>query len=268
MHETARSLKDVLSSSGTVRGRWGEAVLKTLLEESGFTEGINFHVQETIEGEGSALRPDVIIDLPGGFHLAVDSKASLEQFFKVVEETDIDKKQEHTVLFTQNIRRHVQALASKEYQKHLDPKIPYVIMFIPGEAAVRTAFEHDTTLYQDAQSKKVLISSPATIMPMILLIAHAWKQHKSIENASKIMVEIAVLGDRLKTFSSHLGGIGSALSGAVKMFNSAVGSWDLRVHPQIEKIATIGGNLNLDSNLSQIEEEPRLPQKTLPSKSK
>ena len=270
MQEEAQSLKTVLSSAGTTaRGRWGETVLRNLLEESGLTEGIDFHIQGTIEGEGAAaLRPDVIINLPGDLRMAIDSKASLDNYIKAVEENDPVKKLQHVIAFTQGLRTIITKLSNKEYQKHLDPKIPYVIMFIPGEAAIRAAFEQDPSLYRDAQAKKVLIASPATIMPMILLIAHAWKQHKSIENASKIMTEITVLGDRLKTFSSHLGDIGSSLLGAVKTFNSAVGSWDLRVHPQIDKIVTIGGNLNLDSNLHQIEEEPRLPQKTLPPASK
>lgn len=264
MQEEAQLIKAVLSSAGTtVRGRWGETVLRNLLEESGLTEGIDFHIQETIAGNGASLRPDVIINLPGDLRLALDSKASLDDFIKAVEENDAAKKKEHIISFTQGLRTIIGKLSNKEYQKYLDPKIPYVIMFIPGETAIRAAFEQDPSLYRDAQAKKVLIASPATIMPMILLIAHAWKQHKSVENASKIMQEIAILGERLKTFASHFGGIRSSLSSAVGKFNSAAGSWELRVHPQIEKIASIGGDLQADSSIPQIEEEPRLPGKTL-----
>src|SRR5712691_5962318 len=82
MQEAALSLKTVLSSASAVRGRWGEAVLKNLLEESGLTEGLDFRVQETIAGEEAALRPDVVINIPGGLQLAIDSKAGLEEFFK------------------------------------------------------------------------------------------------------------------------------------------------------------------------------------------
>jgi len=261
MQEAALSLKSVLSSASAVRGRWGEAVLKNLLEQSGLTEGIDFQIQETITGDGISLRPDVIINLPGGLQLAIDSKAGLEEFFKAVEEKDPEKKQSHIIKFAQNIRGHIKDLSSKEYQRHLDNRIPYVVMFIPGEAAVRAVFEQDIDMYREAQEKRVMLASPATIMPLILLISHAWKQQKTVENASKLAQEITELGSRLKTFLGHVVGIGSSLSQATKKFNDAASSWDARVHPKIEQITILGGNLQLEGQISQIEAEPRAPGK-------
>ena len=259
MQETAQTLKTVLSSASAVRGRCGEMVLKNLLEDSGLTEGVDFFVQETLAGEQAAIRPDIIINLPGELRLAIDSKAGLEEFFKAVEEKDPEKKQRHIAQFAQNLRGHIKALSSKEYQKHLDHKIPYVVMFIPGEAAVRAAFEADTNLYREAQERKVMLASPATIIPLVLLIAHAWKQHKSVENAAKIMEEVVALGGRLKTFLGHVLGIGSSLSQATKKFNEAASSWDTRVNPKIEQINSLGANLQMEAEVPQIEEQPRLP---------
>jgi len=263
MQEVALSLKTVLSSASAVRGRWGEAVLKNLLEQSGLTEGIDFKIQETINGDNASLRPDVVINLPGNLQLAIDSKAGLEEFFKAVEEKDPEKKEEHIKKFAQNLKGHVKALASKEYQKHLDARIPYVVMFIPGEAAVRAVFEQDTDLYREAQEKKVMLASPATIMPLILLISHAWKQQKTVENASKLAKEIVDLGSRLNTFFGHITGIGSALSQATKRFNDAGSSWDTRVSPKIEQINTLGGNMQLEAEMKQVEIEPRVSSKVL-----
>ena len=263
MQEAALSLKTVLSSASAVRGRWGEAVLKNLLEQSGLTEGIDFHIQESIIGNDITLRPDVIVNLPGGLKLAIDSKAGLEEFFKAVEEKETEKKQEHIVKFGQNLRGHIKALSSKEYQKHLDVRIPYVIMFIPGEAAVRAVFEQDLDLYREAQEKRVMLASPATIMPLILLIAHAWKQQKTVENASRLAKEITELGVRLKTFLGHVVAIGSSLSSATKKFNDAASSWDARVYPKIEQINTLGGNMQMDAPIVPIDTEPRAPGKLL-----
>jgi DNA recombination protein RmuC len=263
MQEAALSLKTVLSSASAVRGRWGEAVLKNLLEQSGLTEGIDFKMQDTIAGDDVALRPDVIINLPGGLQLAIDSKAGLEEFFKAVEEKDADKKQEHITKFAQNLRGHIKDLSTKEYQKHLDARIPYVVMFIPGEAAVRAVFEQDIELYREAQEKKVMLASPATIMPLILLISHAWKQQKTVENASRLAKEITDLGSRLKTFLGHIVGIGSSLSSATKKFNDAANSWDARVYPKIEQINTLGGNMQIDPEIPQIDVEPRAPGKDI-----
>lgn len=266
MQETAISLKTVLSSASAVRGRWGEAVLKNLLEQSGLTEGIDFLIQETISGdEEAALRPDVIINLPGSLQLVIDAKASLEEFFKAVEEKDDEKKKDHIAKFAQNLRGHIKALSTKEYQKHLDKRIPYVIMFVPGEAAVRAVFEQDVNLYREAQEKRVMLASPATIMPLVLLIAHAWKQHKSVENATKVVEEVITLGARLKTFVGHVVGIGSSLSQATKKFNEAASSWDTRVHPKIEQINALGGNMEAPPEMPQIEAEPRMPDKILPA---
>jgi len=266
MQETATSLKTVLSSASAVRGRWGETVLKNLLEESGLTEGIDFHIQETITGDEAArLRPDVVINLPGGLQLAIDSKAGLEEYFRAVEEKDDEKKREHLSKFSQNLRGHIKALSSKEYQKHLDERIPYVVMFVPGEAAIRAVFEHDTNLYREAQEKKVMLASPATIMPLVLLIAHAWRQHKSVENASKLANEVIDLGARLKTFIGHVAGIGGSLSKATEKFNQAASSWDTRVVPKIETINNLGGQLQIEAEAIQpIEAEPRLPAKATP----
>lgn len=265
MHQSALSLKAVLSSASAVRGRWGEAVLKNLLEESGLQEGIDFEIQQTISGEESAsLRPDVIINLPGKLRLAIDSKAGLEEFFKACEEKEDDKKREHIQKFAMNLRAHIKDLSSKEYQKHLDGRIPYVIMFVPGEAAVRAVFEQDINLYREAQEKRVMLASPATIMPLVLLIAHAWRQHKSVENAAKLAEEVVDLGSRIKVFATHVMGIGNYISQATKKFNQAAGSWDTKIAPKIEKINALGGNLQIETQQVQtIEEEPRVANKLL-----
>jgi DNA recombination protein RmuC len=262
IQETTASLKAVLSSSSAVRGRWGETTLKNILEESGLIEGSDFFTQETIYGDQeNSLRPDVVIKMPGALQLAVDSKASLENFLRAVEEEDESKKTIHLSKFAQDIRLRIKDLSSKEYQKYLDTKVPYVVMFVPSEAAIRAVFEVDTQLYKDAQAKKVMIASPTTIVPLVLLIAHAWKQHNSVENAAKVIGEVAVLGDRLKTFIGHAAGVSSALSSATERFNKMASSWDTRVHTQIEKINQFGGNLTEVSTMPQIESEPRPPHK-------
>ena len=254
MQENIVSLKSVLSSASAVRGQWGELLLKTILEQSDLNEGVVFQTQETIAGDNANLRPDVIITLPDGLKLAIDSKASLEEFFKAIEEKDFEKKKEHIMKLAQNIRGHIKDLASKEYQKHLDPRVPYVVMFIPSEAAIRAVVEEDIGIYREAQEKGVMLASPATIMPLLSLIAHAWKQQKTVENASKLAEEITDLGSRINTFVGHLDGIGSSLSSATKKFNDAGKSWESRVRPKIEKINTLGGNMLVATQINQIED--------------
>lgn len=265
MQESAQSLKTVLSSASAVRGRWGETTLKNLLEESGLHEGVDFEIQHTMTGdEAAVLRPDVVINAPGNLRLAIDSKAGLEEYFKACEAKEENVQTAHIQKFAQNLRAHIKALSSKEYQKHLDGRVPYVIMFVPGEAAVRAVFEHDKNLYREAQEKKVMLASPATIMPLILLIAHAWKQHKSVENAATLAEEVVDLGTRFKVFATHIMGLGSHISQATKKFNEAASSWDTRVAPKIERVNALGGNLQVEAQqIRKIEEEPRAADKLL-----
>ena len=138
-------------------------------------------------------------------------------------------------------------------------------MFVPGEAAIRAAFDVDRNLYADAQEKKVMIASPSTIIPLILLISHAWKQHKSVENASRVIEEVVILGERLKTFVSHTLGVRDSLSQATEKFNKMTSSWDKRVYPSIERINDLGGNIGNITSVPQIESNPREPVK-LPKK--
>ncbi len=272
IYDVTTTLKTALSSSGTIVGRWGETVLKNLLEESDLTEGIDFFVQEVIRGDESAnLKPDIIINLPGGLRLAVDSKANLEEFVMAVEEKQTERKPEHIEKFVRNLRSQIKNLSSKEYQNHLDKKIPYVVMFIPSEAAVRAAFEYDANLYREAQEKKVMLASPATIIPLILLIAHAWKQNKSVVNATKLSEEVIDLGNRLNVLFTHIGGIGINISQAKNKFNAAIGSWENKILPKIEQINTLGGSITIDEgakNLKVIEGEPRESKKLLKLKGK
>lgn len=264
INKDTNTLTTALTSSITIRGRWGETMLRNVLEDSGLTEGIDFFVQETIAADDSqSLRPDVIINLPGDLRLVIDSKASLEEFFKATEEHKPELKTEHIGRFVGHLKSIIKKLSSKEYQKHLDSKIPYVIMFIPSEPAARAALEYDTSLWREGQAQKVLIASPVTIMPMALLIAHTWKQHKSAENVLKLGEEINDLGDRMRVFFKHVAGVGANLSQTTKKFNEAVSSWESRVSPKIEVVNKLGANIQNDIQIQPVEEQPRALNKPL-----
>ncbi|MFH0712703.1 MAG: DNA recombination protein RmuC [Candidatus Jorgensenbacteria bacterium] len=267
--DSAKMLKTVLSSSGTAIGRWGEATLSNLLEKAGMAKGTDFDVQETVSGEGSSiLRPDFTIRLPGGMTLAVDSKASLAslyEFEKAREEEQPEERIKHIENFIDGLRKKIRDLSSKEYQKYVDTKIPYVVMFVPIESALLEALQHDNDLYSEAQSKNVMLASRSIIIPLILLIRNGWEQYRVTENATKIKNEVEELKGRLETFFGHVGGIGLNISQATKKFNEAIGSFETRVRPEIDRINDLGGNIPVGEGIKRIEEEPRVPKKLLNS---
>jgi DNA recombination protein RmuC len=246
--ETER-LKSALTTSQSVRGRWGELVLRNILEQSGMVYGIDYEEQTTTHGtEGNQLKPDFVIKLPqSGQHLVIDSKASI--FDSYLESEQASSDQARLALhqdFAKRLRSRVADLSSKEYQKFVTGSLPYVILFVPSEAAIRAAFDVDQELFQWAMDRKVFLSSPATILPLVMLIANAWKQHQLSEKAEELSKVVVQLGDRIETFVKRLGKVQSGLDQASRAWNEAIDkSWygTQSVQKSIEKARELGGNI-------------------------
>ena len=251
------SLKRALTDSSGVRGGYGERMLLELLEQSEFIRGIHFTTQESFEGEEAVARPDFIIHLPGGKHLAVDSKEVSGEYRLAQDTDDPVKQKEHYQRLVQNVRTNLIKLSRKECQDHVDKDIPFVVMFISHEGAIRAAFATDPQIFQDAVDKKVILASPMTIIPLIQLIRHSWQQQRLTENARELGSVVEELGNRLSKFVQHLQNVQSGLKKAADGWNQALGSWDSRVAPQIEKTKALGGKLKDAEPLLPIESGPR-----------
>jgi len=251
------SLKKVLTSSTGVRGKWGEKVLLEILEQNNLVRGIHFDTQVVIEGAGD-VRPDFVIKLPGGKRLIVDSKEVAGEYVLAQETEDPVIQQEHYTKLVTNIRNNVQSLSRKEYQDRLDADVPFVVMFIPSEAAIRAAFSTDPSIFQEASSKKVILASPMTIVPLIYLIAHGWQQQKLTENARVLGSAVEELGKRLAAFIGHLQNVGGGIKKASESWDKAVSSWQTRVTPQIERTKQLGGRIKDTEELTAISSAPIL----------
>ncbi len=262
IQETER-LKSALTTSQSVRGRWGELVLRNILEQSDLVSGIDFEEQlHTIGSEGGTLKPDFVVKLPqSGQHLVIDSKASIFDSYLESETAQDDAARKTMHLdFAKRLRSRIQELSGKEYQKHVANSLPYVILFVPSEAAIRAAFDVDPQLFQYAMERRVFISSPATILPLIMLIAHAWKQYRLSERASELANVIDTLGSRLETFVNRLGRVQSGLDQATRGWNEAIDkSWNGQqsVLKSIDKARELGGNLSEVKALEMIDQNPR-----------
>ncbi len=252
------SLKKVLTSSTGVRGKWGEKVLLEILEQNNLVRGIHFDTQVVIAGAGDEVRPDFVIKLPGGKRLIVDSKEVAGEYVLAQETEDPALQQEHYGKLVTNIRNNVQSLSRKEYQDRLDADVPFVVMFIPSEAAIRAAFSTDPSIFQEASAKKVILASPMTIVPLIYLIAHGWQQQKLTENARVLGSAVEELGKRLAAFIGHLQNVGGGIKKASESWDKAVASWQTRVTPQIERAKQLGGRIKETEELTSISNAPVL----------
>lgn len=238
------SLKRVLTSSSGVRGQWGEKVLQEILEQNNLVRGIHFDTQVVLQDNSDpGSRPDFVIHLPGGKKLVIDSKEVAGEYVLAQETEDPAIQKEHYAKLVLNIRNNFTRLSRKEYQTLLDPDVPFVVMFIPSEAAIRAAFSQDPGLFEEATEKRVILASPMTIIPLVYLVAHSWQQQRLAENAKELGSVVELLGDRLAKFMEHVLSVRGGIQKASDSWDKAVASWKTRVSPQIERVRSLGGKL-------------------------
>ncbi len=240
LHTETGRLVQALRHPGT-RGRWGEYQLRNVLEMAGMTRHVDFVEQQTRQGSEGALRPDVILRLPGGKSIVIDAKTPLEAYLNAVEAEDEAKRAEHVAAHIRHLRGHMRALASKEYWQALTNETPdFVVMFVPGEAFVSVAMDKDPSLFEDAVANRVLISTPTTLIALVKAVAYGWQQEKLTENARDIAAAGRELYDRLKAFGDHMERIGRSLRQTVEHFNRSVGSLEGRVLPSARRLEALG----------------------------
>ncbi len=261
MGQEARGLRQVLANSGGVRGAWGERTIQNILEQCGLNEGRDFRMQVSMEGGGDRLRPDAVVYVPpDGTELVIDAKASLADFLAGVDAPDEAARQRAFAGFAKVLRARARELAGKEYSRNLERSLPFVVMFVPSEGAFRAALDADAELFQYGQelNPKVLLASPSTLFPMVLVVAHGWQRHKAGEKMAELLREVKEFGDRVQTFFGHVQKIGKAVDDAGKAFNAAVASHRSRLAPQAAKLEHLHAGWNESAELKPVDNRPLL----------
>mgnify|MGYP001371720909 FL=1 len=167
-----------------VRGAWGEAQLRNIVESAGLLEHVDFDTQVVMTGvDGKTLRPDMIVHLPGGKTIPIDAKVPYADYQRacMIPETagpeDLERRDELLRSHAKALREHVRALGDKAYWSACDTAPDFVIAFIPNEALLQAAMEADPTLMDDAFARKVALTSPVTLWAVLKSVAYAW-QHR------------------------------------------------------------------------------------------
>lgn len=212
-----------------VRGRWGELQLRRVVEMAGMLQRCDFEEQPGLFFENGRLRPDLIVNLPGGKQIVVDAKVPLEAFLEAQSSTDEESRLARLRGHARQVRDHMDRLGSKAYWDQLGNSPEMVVMFLPGESLFSAALQHDLTLIEHGIAQRVLLASPLTLIAMLTTVAHSWRQEAMTENYR----EVARLGkefyERLATFADRFDEIRKRLDGAVQAYNEAAGSFESRI---------------------------------------
>ena len=220
----ARSLAVALGSTQS-RGRWGEIQLERILEFVGMEQGVDYSCQTGKQGG----RPDVVVHLPGGKNVVIDSKAPFDAFERAARAGSEDERATALAEFARKVRAHVQELGRKSYWAHVTPSPDFTFMFLPGDAYLAAAEEQDAELFTFAYERGVLLATPRTIVVMLRTIRVAWQNENASDHAEAVLKVASELHDRLSTMAEHLAKVGRGLDSAVSAYNKAVGSYGSRV---------------------------------------
>lgn len=261
-NKTTQNLLTALRASPKMRGRWGEQTLRNVLELAGLAPRVDFVEQlSTTDGEGARLRPDVVINLPGGRCIVVDSKVALSGYLDAMDATDDAAREACLKKHAAELRGHMKNLASKDYWKHVPDTADFVVLFVPGENFLAAAAERDPNLFDDAFASKVIITTPSTMVALAKSVAYGWRQEQSAKNAQEIAELGRDLFRRMAVMVDHMSKVGDSIGRSVKTYNEMIGSVESRVLPQARKFKELGaGDAGIDiAAPAQIEIAPRLP---------
>jgi DNA recombination protein RmuC len=240
------------------RGRWGELTLRRVVELAGLAARCDFDEQVTLKSAAGALRPDMVVHLPGDRDVVVDAKVPLAAYLDAMDAARPEDRTAALMRHATQMRQHMTTLGGKAYWSQFSTSLDLVVMFVPGEAFVAAAVEQDPALIEDALAQRVVLATPTTLITLLHAIAYGWKQARLASSALEIRDLGRELYERLRTLAGHVDRIGVTLGQSVRAYNDAVGSLESRVLPKAREFRDLGAGEGDDiRRLRGVEHVPR-----------
>ncbi len=239
LQQETQNLVRALRSPG-VRGRWGEVQLRKVVELAGMMEHCDFDEQPTVLTESGRLRPDMIINLPGGRSIVVDAKAPLEAFLDAQGASDDGVRSGKLADHVRQVKDHVTKLGAKAYWDQFPASPEMVVLFLPAEAIYMAALEQDALLIDYGVTRNVIIASPLTLIALLRAAAFGWKQERLTINAEEISRLGKALHESIATMADHFEDLRKRMDGTFSTFNRVVGSFENNVLVKARRFRELG----------------------------
>lgn len=254
----AKDLTQALKGNNKTQGDWGEMILRDILENCGLQEGVHFTVQQTIDERGNKLtsdngqgvRPDVVVRFPQDKAIIIDSKVSLSSYVDFSAEDDETKRKQLLDKHIISVKKHIDELKGRKYQKAISNSADFIMMFIPNESAYIAAMQHDNNIWKYAYDNHVIIISPTHLISVLKLVDQLWQHDKQTKNALKIAEETGKLYDKFAGFIEDM-----------KTIDKSINSTRIAYDNAMKKLTT--GTGNILKRVSDIKELGAKTSKTL-----
>ena len=247
LRKTTQALSQALSSN-SIRGVWGETQLRKLVELAGLIKHADFSEQATFSTDSGSGRADLIINLPGGKSLAIDSKVPFNSFqeasaiSELAEGDDARRRAELIAAHVKAMKVHIDALSGKEYWTGLNASPDFVIAFVPSESLLSAALDADPALLEYAFKKNVALASPVSLFSVLKTINYIWRQNAD-EGSVRTMIKLGKeLYERIGKIAEHAEKLGRSITSTVKDYNVFISSLESRVLVTARKLNDLDEN--------------------------
>jgi DNA recombination protein RmuC len=245
-----------------IRGQWGEITLKRVAELAGMVAHCDFFEQESVTVDGGRLRPDMVVQLPGGRQIIVDAKTVLAGYLDAHEASTEEQRLEGMRRHAAQVRSRMDELSQKAYWSQFAQAPEFVVLFLPGEQFLGAALEHDPRLIEDGFLRSVVLATPTTLMALLRAVAYGWRQERLTEHAEEAGRLGKDLYERMAVLTEHLNDVGQALGKSVLAYNKAVGSLETRILPAARRFKELG--VSSEKDIPMLDPVELVSRKALP----